>query len=183
MKVSPSRCQMIRRSSIVAGITVAVCLIPNWASCQELESLAGDWIARLDLASQTGLLWINVRSTPDKGWKATVNLRPSGAISHINAEARHIADSWRDASMAVERTSWRLAAGTAPNSLQVDVHSTGNTPTATVRFRDQSATAVLHHLVSVDKLLYKRYAGAYVLSEVDPESWTTRIVNPNSDST
>jgi hypothetical protein len=148
---------------VIVAMTLAVCLSTNDTNAQQTESLAGEWIARLDLASQPTVLRITVRATPERGWMANVVLQPISAVSTTNVEARRIAERWRNANVVVNGTSWSIAAGTGSNLLQVDATSTGPTATAKVRLRTHEAPVVLRHLAAVEQSREQRFVGPYVL--------------------
>ena len=157
---------LIRMAAILAGIAAAVCLTPNDSGAEPTEQtdlLAGDWIGRLDFGSQPVFLRITVGGSVANGWTANVIVQPLSAISPINAEVRRITDGWREAPIAVDGTSWGFAAGTVPNSLQVQVRSSGSGSIATVTFRNQTSQTVLHHLATVDTSSERLHTGAYVL--------------------
>jgi pimeloyl-ACP methyl ester carboxylesterase len=154
---------LIRGSSIVLAIAAGVCLAPIAASSQQPESLAGEWIARLDVGSQPTLMRITVRTTSDKGMTASVTLTPIAAAALLDAAPGRVVDSWRDARVAVDGTSWSFTAGTAPNSLVIAVQTTGNTSSVSVGFRNSTVNAPLRHLATVDKSRSSEYAGAYLL--------------------
>ena len=154
--------QSIRIASVVVGIAVTLCVTQTTGAGQT-ESPAGDWIGGLHLGSQPVFLRITVGPSGEKGWTANVILQPVAAISPINTESRRITDSWRDARVAVDGTSWSVAAGTVPNRLEVDVRRGAHGSIATVSFQNQTAQTVLHHLAAVDLARERQYTGAYVL--------------------
>ena len=151
--------ELVRFRPIVAGITMVVCLAPSDAITQQTASFAGEWITRLDFNSQPALLRITLGAAADNGLTATVSLLPIALPSANNAESRRISDSWRGARITVVGASWSFDAGSAPNSLRVEVRSAGDSSTATVTFRNETATASIHHLVTVDRSRLKQYAG------------------------
>jgi pimeloyl-ACP methyl ester carboxylesterase len=157
--------QLIRAACIVTGIAAVLCAAPidTGATQAQTVSLAGEWIGTLDLASQPGLLRITVGGTARDGWTATVILQPIAMLSPVNADTRRIADSWRNVRVAVNGTSWSVVAGAVPDSISVDVRTTGNASMAKVSFRNQTADVVLHHLATADRSLERQYAGAYLL--------------------
>ena len=104
-----------RVASSVARVALLLCIGPLATGAEQSDSLAGDWIGRLELASRPAFLRIAVDGTAREGWAANVVLQPITAISPINAEARPVLDSWRDASVTVDGMSWTVAAGTPPN--------------------------------------------------------------------
>lgn len=152
-----------RTAFFVAGINILICIGPLPTGAEQVESLAGDWIGRLDLASGPGFLRITVGGTARERWTATVVVQPITAISPNNAEARTVLDSWRDARVTVNDTSWSVAAGIDPNAMRLEVRTTRGASRATVTFRDETAQIALHHLASVDRLRERQRAGTYVL--------------------
>lgn len=154
---------MIRVACIVIGITAVLCAAPGDSGATQAGSLAGEWIGRFNLASEPGLLRISVGGTAREGWTATVVLQPITMLSSVGAETRRIADSWRNARVAIDGTSWSVAAGAVPDAISVDVRTTGDASTAKVSFRNQTASVLLHHLVTIDRSLERQYAGVYVL--------------------
>lgn len=154
---------IVRRRQIVLGIAIAVCLTANAVRCQQTEAIAGEWIARLDFKSQPALLRITLGPNGDSGLTAVVSLLPIALLSANNAESRRISDSWRGTRIATAGTTWSFDAGAPPNVLQVEVRRSGDGSTATVRFRSETTTAPIHHLVSVNQSRLKQYAWAYVL--------------------
>lgn len=153
-----------RVSSFVAPVALLLCIGPLATGAEQSDSLAGDWIGRLDLASRPAFLRITVDATAREGWAANVLLQPITAISPINAEARPVLDSWRDASLIVDGMSWTVAAGTPPNAIRVEVRTTGSASTARVTFRNQTAEIALRQLAVVDRSRERQRAGTYVLS-------------------
>lgn len=150
-------------ASFVARVALLLCIGPLATGAEQSDSLAGDWIGRLDLASGPGFLRVTVGDTAQERWTATVVLQPITAISPINAEARPVLDSWRDARVTVDGTSWTVTAGSVPTAIRVDVRTSGSASTATVKFRDQTEQIALHHLAIVDRSRERERAGTYVL--------------------
>lgn len=154
---------VMRRASFVAWVVILLCLGPFAAGADQTDSLAGDWIGRLDLAAQPAFLRITVGGIAREGWAATIVLQPITAISPINAEARPVLDSWRDARVSVDGPLWTVTAGRGPSAIRVDVRTSGSASTATVTFRDQTAQIALHHLTIVDRSRERERAGTYRL--------------------
>jgi len=155
---------IVRLCQALGGFALAVSFAPNGLRSQQPASVAGEWIARLDLNSQPSPFRIMLEAAGDSVSVTAVSL-PFSLLSPNNVEARRISDSWRRARVTVPGASWKFDAGAPPNSLHVEVRrwQGGDSATVTVTFRNETATAPIHHLVSVNPSLLKQYTGTYVL--------------------
>jgi dipeptidyl aminopeptidase/acylaminoacyl peptidase len=154
----------MRRLGLFGALVVLFLCLGSVASrAQQGDSLAGDWIGRLDLAFGPGFLRVTIDGTVQGRSTATIVLQPITAISPINAEARPVLDSWRDARVTVDGASWTVTAGSAPAAIRVDVRTSAGGSTAAVTFRDKTTQVAFHHLAIVDRLRERERAGTYVL--------------------